>query len=73
VPELSQPAVRAALLLSLVRFALMFQGQRDKHGMDAVIGGPVMCPELVCVAALVSLGAGVWTLRSFMWEDLTVL
>jgi len=47
VPELSQPAVRAALLLSLVRFALMFQGQRDKHGMDAVIGGPVVCPELV--------------------------
>ena len=56
--ELSQPAVGAALLLSPVRLALMFQGQRDDHGVDAVIGGAGRVPWacLARVAALVSLG-----------------
>ena len=51
VPELSQPAVGAALLLSL--WEVRADGLRasvTSNGMDAVIGGPVVCPGLALFA-----------------------
>jgi len=70
-PELSQRAVGVALPLSLAMFALMVPGQR---------GGGAVIAARPCALTLSrprgragESGAGVWTLRFFMWEDLTVL
>jgi len=51
----------------------MFRGQRDEYGMHAVIGTRSCALALSRLRGRGESGTGVWTRRSIMWENLTVL